>query len=150
MKSRVMAFRAALILLVVVLQGCATTITRVEQHQALFDSLDDATQASLLQGETQIGYNMEMTYIALGSPDEIRRKQTETGDTVTWVYQYSSATYHYSAGSHFQSRFHGGGYGHHPYDPFLYTYQPYNYVVHDYLRIEFSSRHVVGIEEIHN
>jgi outer membrane lipoprotein-sorting protein len=43
MESRVMAFRAALILLVVVLQGCVTTITRVEQHQALFDSLDDAT-----------------------------------------------------------------------------------------------------------
>ena len=142
--------RLAVVLFVVAVQGCSTAPTRVEQHQALFHSLDVDTQRTLLGGETKIGYNMEMTYIALGSPDEIRRKQTATGETVAWVYQHSSPAPVYGSAFHYQAVFHNGGYGHYGYDPFFYTYAPYNYVSRDYLRVEFAGGHVASIEAIEN
>ena len=125
--------------------GCATVDSRVVKNQALFESLDAETQATLLSGRTKLGYTTAMTYIALGAPDEIRRKQSEDGDSTTWVYRYSSPGL-YSSAFHVQSAFHHGGHFHSHYDPFFYTYPPYDYIARDYLHVVFVGGRVVSIE----
>lgn len=54
--------------LLLALAGCATQPHRARQHSRYFNTLDQPTQARLLQGNIQPGDDMRQVYIALGTP----------------------------------------------------------------------------------
>lgn len=135
------------VVLVLAVAGCSTIQTRVDENRALFETFDEETQQNLLNGRVVLGYTMPMTYMAVGSPDEVVRTEDTSGETITWIYQYAEPTYGYGGAFYYQSRFHHG-YGYYGYDPFFYYYEPYTYVVRDYLRVVFISGRIARIEEL--
>lgn len=125
--------------------GCSTVVSRIDQNPDLFQSLDRQTQATLLNGEAEIGYTMDMAYIAHGAPDEVWHQQTENGNSVTWLYQYPDLLNEHETFAYGYPLFNHrlGGHHHllhHPYDR--------AHVVRDYRRIEFVDGRITSIEEI--
>ena len=127
------------------LAGCSTVVSRVEQHSTLFESLDRQTQAVLLNGQAEIGYTMDMAYIAFGAPNELRRQQTETGNSITWIYQYPGLLDYHGTSAHSYSLFSHrlGGYHYSPHHPYHGSH-----AVRDYLRIVFVDGRITSIEDI--
>ena len=124
-------------LVVLLLAGCSTVQSRIEQNRALFEGLDPATQQTLLNGQTQVGYSMQLTHIALGSPDRVERRQSADGDVVTWVYIHSYPVHRRGVHFHHGHRSHGSRY-----------LLPDHYVYREYLRVEFVSGLVASIESL--
>lgn len=79
-------FAAALAASLALLAGCSTLDSRIEENQALFASLDPATQAKLRERTVEVGFTPEMVYIALGRPDTKSEKITAKGSEQTWIY----------------------------------------------------------------
>ena len=81
----------------VLLFGCATVDTRIQEHQAYFDSLPAETQDRLRSGVIHVGDTKDMVYIALGPPDQQFRRTDASGLTQDiWSYNgvyYTSETY---------------------------------------------------------
>jgi len=67
--------------------GCSTVDNRIKEKSAVFASLDPQAQARLKQGLIDIGYTMDMVYIALGKPDEVREKTSVKGQNTTWIFK---------------------------------------------------------------
>jgi hypothetical protein len=93
MKSR---FLIPLIALASLLAGCSTIDSRIKENPALFASLDPQTQADIRKGGVQIGYTMDIVYIALGKPDETSERVTSAGRETIWIY---TTTYEEYAGT---------------------------------------------------
>ncbi|HEU5078289.1 MAG TPA: hypothetical protein VFT72_03715 [Opitutaceae bacterium] len=66
--------------------GCSTVKTRIDEKSALFNSLPAEVQDHLRQGLIDVGYTEDMVYIALGKPDEKRVSTTAEGTKTTWIY----------------------------------------------------------------
>ena len=78
------------------LSGCLTPEARREQRISrnpdLFYSFPEAIQEKVRRGEVDIGFNEQMTRMALGQPEKIFRRKNTEGETVTW--QYYTSTRH--------------------------------------------------------
>jgi hypothetical protein len=97
MKSLKVKFFATFILLLAsLLGGCSTISSRIEEKSAVFATLDPQTQENLRKGGVEIGYTMDMVYIALGAPDERNERVTPQGRQATWIY---TSTYDEYAGT---------------------------------------------------
>ncbi len=68
------------------LTGCSTVTSRINEKGTMFEGLDSATQAKLQHGDIGIGFTPDMVYVALGTPDARRHRTTADGTTETWVY----------------------------------------------------------------
>jgi len=95
-----MKTRLLLLPLLVLLAGCSTVDRRITEKAAVFESLDPATQEQLRKGMVEVGYDTDMVYIALGSPDERREIATAAGRDQVWIYstyfqEYVGTTVHY-------------------------------------------------------
>ncbi|MCW5550391.1 MAG: hypothetical protein KIT44_15620 [Opitutaceae bacterium] len=95
-----MKTRLLLLPFVLLLAGCSTIDRRITEKAAVFESLDPATQEQLRKGMVEIGYNTDLVYIALGSPDERRERITAAGREEVWIYstyyqEYAGTTVHY-------------------------------------------------------
>lgn len=95
-----MKTRLLLLPLLVLLAGCSTVDRRITEKAAVFESLDPATQEQLRKGMVEVGYDTDMVYIALGSPDERREIATAAGRDQVWIYstyfqEYAGTTVHY-------------------------------------------------------
>lgn len=68
--------------------GCQHPRTaRIEEHAALFASLDPARQEIIRQGLLDYGFSPELVYMALGKPNRKSAGETGQGATETWVYR---------------------------------------------------------------
>lgn len=81
------------LLAALMLAGCNTLDSRIKKNEALFRSLDPATQQKLRNKTVEIGYTPDMVYIALGDPTEKSVRTTEKGTLMTWSYQNSYDEY---------------------------------------------------------
>ncbi|WP_043584387.1 hypothetical protein [Geminisphaera colitermitum] len=66
--------------------GCSTFDSRSREKQAVFQSLDAATQERLKAKQAAIGDTEDMVYIALGEPHHKQELTTEAGSSVVWIY----------------------------------------------------------------
>ncbi|MFI5338166.1 MAG: hypothetical protein ACHQ5A_15365 [Opitutales bacterium] len=82
MKTRLLS----LALVTLLLAGCQTVESRIQQKPNVYASLDQATQEKIKQGIIGIGYTPDMVYLALGAPNEKREKVTAEGRSETWIY----------------------------------------------------------------
>jgi len=131
----------------VLMTGCSTVSSRIEQKSAVFNSLDAPTQERLKKSVVAIGDTTDMVYIALGRPDRIRERATSTGHHQTWIYSFHWEEYE---GSHF-------GYRREAYfNPRSRSWHVYYDPVHldtfrdreeEYMRVSFQGDKVFAIEQ---
>lgn len=83
MKSR---FALLVVLFALALSGCSTIASRIKEKADVFAALDPRTQELIRKGGVEVGYTMDMVYMALGVPDERSEKITKQGTRTTWIY----------------------------------------------------------------
>jgi hypothetical protein len=72
--------------LALLLGGCSTINSRIEEKSEAFSALDADIQNKIRLGRVEVGYSPDLVYIALGTPDERLNKTTKIGTTETWIY----------------------------------------------------------------
>lgn len=69
------------------LSGCDTFNSRAKEKSATYDALSPKTQLRLEKGRIHVGDTPDMVYIALGTPDEKRERDTTGTEQTTWIYK---------------------------------------------------------------
>ena len=91
MNTPALPLRAACAALLAAALACASCqhprAARIEEHAALFASLDPATQRIIRDGLPDYGFTPELVYMALGKPNRKTAGDSEHGNTETWVYR---------------------------------------------------------------
>ena len=77
---------AGAILLAWVFAACATPQSRIKKHPAEFDSYPASVQQKIRDGQADVGFTKEQAEMALGRPDRIYSRKTETAAQEIWVY----------------------------------------------------------------
>ena len=86
MKHQVPSFAAVMTAFILVLAGCATTDSRIKDHQAGFDAAPPAVQAKIKAGQIDVGFTTEQVTMALGKPDRSYTRTTARGTSDIWAY----------------------------------------------------------------
>lgn len=81
-----MKFRRGWPLLLLVLAGCATPESRIQKNPAMFDALTPEVQEQVRKGQIAVGFPEDAVFLALGKPDRMYTRQTESGTTEIWSY----------------------------------------------------------------
>lgn len=97
--------RVALVSLILIAAGCASTPAQRIAGSADFDNYPSAVQEKILNGEVDIGFTEEMVRLALGAPDRVSRRQTAEGESEVWGYSERKPRISFGFGV-------GGGGGH--------------------------------------
>ena len=120
------------------LAACASTDSRIRDHQAAFDHYPPAIQQKIRAGQIDLGFTPEMVEMALGKPDHRYQRTTAQGSSDVWGYSDDSPQFSFGlgGGSFGGSTGLGGGVG-------ISTGQTAN---QDKLRVVFSSGRVSAIE----
>ena len=75
--------------------GCQNPrATRIQEHAALYQTLDPLSQRLIDNGLVNYGFTPELVYMALGKPNHVEEKETSQGRVETWIYKnflYSEA-----------------------------------------------------------
>lgn len=74
------------LLAVLLLAGCSSIDSRIQEKADVFAAADPATQENLRKGTVEIGYTPDQVYIALGKADDRRERTTASGRDLTWIY----------------------------------------------------------------
>lgn len=80
-----------------VLAGCSTVQSRIEEKSAVFNALPSETQSRIQQGLVDVGYTQDMVYIAMGKADRVMERATESGVETVWIYNNYYQQYEGSA-----------------------------------------------------
>lgn len=72
--------------------GCQTRSARIRDNQELFDSYPAEDQAAIRAGRIEVGFTDAQVQMALGDPDEVRRRVDAEGETVVWAYRTNRPT----------------------------------------------------------
>lgn len=82
-----MNLRPLLLALTVAVAGCASTpASRIDKNPAVFDAWPQAVQARIRAGQVAIGFTTAQARMALGEPDHVLMRVTETGNEEVWSY----------------------------------------------------------------
>src|SRR5688572_24003724 len=76
-----------------ILAGCSTVNSRINEHAAEYNHLDPDAQAKIRHGTIDVGFTPSMVYMALGEPDLKRHRTTNDGTSETWIYETYYETY---------------------------------------------------------
>jgi hypothetical protein len=66
--------------------SCASVDSRVQDHQAAFESWPADVQDKVRAGQVDVGFTQEMVTVALGKPDRITSRTSDRGVEEGWVY----------------------------------------------------------------
>ena len=83
--------------------GCSTVASRIQSHQASFDSWPAEARDQIKAGHIAVGFTAEMVQVALGQPERAYARTTEKGSSEVWVYVDSGPKFSIGIGV--------GGYG---------------------------------------
>ena len=160
-------FALAVSVSAIILGGCSTTESRINEHPEIFQSLSANDQALVSRGQIRTGMSQDAAWLAWGTADQrvagaMRGHQTETWIyTTTAAYPYGDYGYGYPYGAYgpFWGGFggfggvgvfhaHGGRrfafFGDPFYDPFFYSYIPT--VTYPYKTATFSNGRIVSFQ----
>ena len=151
----------------VLLVGCSTTESRINEHRDLYASLPPRQQQLVAQGQIAPGMSQNAVWLAWGSPDQKVEGVMHNKMTETWIYvQYTSAYpygygYGYPYGYGWGPGFGGGvivaTHRHHGrsfafigdpfFDPFYYSYIPPS-IPYPYRTVTFANGRVVSFQSL--
>ena len=103
--------KTALTLILAVLMvgfvGCASLGSRIQHHQAAFDSWPADVQAAVRSGKIDVGFTAEQVRVALGDPYRIFTRKSAEGEEEIWAYREGKP--HFSIGVGVASGGYNGG-----------------------------------------
>src|ERR1700733_14323023 len=70
----------------VLLTGCSTPETRINQNPEVFARLTPQQQQLIKDGKVAIGFDMPMVKLALGDPDHVKVRTDAQGESEIWRY----------------------------------------------------------------
>ena len=123
------------------LTGCSTINSRINEKGSVFYSLDADTRAKIEHGDIALGFTPDMVYMALGKPDTKRFRTTADGQSETWNY----GAYYYATGDVGYHRW--GGWG--PRGFYRMYWEPtygHGYTVEPDIRVTFRDGKVVSVD----
>src|SRR4051812_47022724 len=123
------------------LSGCSTINSRINEKGSVFYSLDADTRAKIEHGDIALGFSPDMVYMALGNPDAKRRSTSADGTSETWTY----GAYYYNTGYVGYHRW--GGWG--PRGFYRMYWEPVyapGYAVEPDIRVTFRDGKVVSVD----
>lgn len=126
----------------VLLAGCSTPQSRINENPAIFARLTPEQQQAIKEGKVALGFDAPMVRLALGDPDRIHERTDASGMSEVWSY----VTYEDDGGMPLYR-----GYYHRYYyglsDPFYPYYLAYpTRREHTHFRVVFRDGKVVLIE----
>ncbi len=69
-----------------VLTGCSTPQSRINQNPAVFGRLTPEQQLLIKEGKVSLGFDTAMVKLALGDPDRIHERTDASGTSEVWSY----------------------------------------------------------------
>lgn len=72
--------------MLVMAAGCSSPAWRIKQNPELFASFPAEAQGLIEQGQVDIGFDPDMTRMALGEPNRIYQRRTGEGSIEVWSY----------------------------------------------------------------
>src|SRR4051812_7559180 len=85
-KSFIALIAAALMLASLI--GCQSPRkVRIQENAAVFAALDPETQKIIQEGLFAPGFSTDLTYLALGKPNNVAKTETENGTVEVWKYR---------------------------------------------------------------
>lgn len=75
-----------LILLILILAGCAGVQSRIDEHRDEFTGYPPEVQMKLQNGEIEEGFSKTQVYIAKGNPDQTTERVSKGKTITTWLY----------------------------------------------------------------
>lgn len=101
-----------LVLLTLLLAGCASSSnSRVSQNQAQFNSYTPGEQAMIKAGQVAVGFDQDMTRMALGDPSRETTIDAAGGKQIVWEYRQLKPSLGVSLGGGIGTRGSGVGIG---------------------------------------
>ena len=88
----IMRYANSVVLILVLLAGCATPSTiesRRQAQAAAYASFSPETKALVDQGRIAAGMTTDAVYIAWGTPHDVLQSGNQSGEFTTWVYRGS-------------------------------------------------------------
>lgn len=137
-----------LALAAVLLSGCSTIKSRIEEKASTFAALDAPTQEKIRKGMVELNYTPDMVYMALGRADERSLRTTAKGQEEIWVYTSTYEEYMGTAHAGYRRV-----YVHNPRTGATYVYldpvytDVYQDKVQENIRIIFRNGKVEAIEQ---
>jgi hypothetical protein len=135
--------------LALVLSGCSTVESRIEEKSAIFNALPTEAQSRIKQGLIDVGYTPDMVYIAMGRADRVVERSTAAGTETVWIYNNYYQEYQ---GTQFAG-FRRSVYYDHRIKAYRVFYQPvhadvYADRVEEVARVVFKDGKVESIEQV--
>ncbi|MBI3555363.1 MAG: hypothetical protein HY074_03745 [Deltaproteobacteria bacterium] len=129
-------------LITILLLGCATTRSRIKEHEREFNTFPAETQAQIQSGRIDKGFTEEMVYMARGEPSDKSMSTRDGKPTVVWKYPRPAAPLPVGAQSGSLSTPYGyPGFGPGPAQPAPMFYE------RSYFKVEFLNGKVVGWDQ---
>jgi hypothetical protein len=66
--------------------SCETVNKRIKSNQVMFDGWPVETRQEIQQGRVKVGFDKDMVLVALGQPQRIKQRTTESGASEVWSY----------------------------------------------------------------
>ncbi len=132
-----------------VLAGCSTVQSRIEEKATVFNALPPEQQANIRQGLVDVGYTQDMVYIAMGRADRVVERSTGEGSQTVWIYNSYYQEYQGSAFAGYRRSVY--------FDPRIRAYRVYYTPVHadvyrdrveEVARVVFKDGKVASIEQV--
>lgn len=127
----------------VLLSGCSTPETRINQNPEAFARLTPEQQNLIKDGQVALGFDVAMVKLALGDPDRIKTRTDSHGTSEIWSY----VTYEGDGGMllyrGYYHRYYYGGSA--PFYPYYLGYPGRR--EHEHFRVVFRDGRVVAIEK---
>ncbi len=132
---------AAAAVAMLVLAGCSTPQTRINQNPEAFARLTPEQQELIKKGQIAIGFDVEMVQLALGEPDHVITRTDAAGVSEIWTY----TTYDMPDGMPLYRGWYHRYYGLGPAYPYYLSY-PYRRE-YERVRVTFKNGHVISVEQ---
>lgn len=80
--------------LVTMSAGCSSSPkSRISKNQEIYNSYPADVRSAIEKGEVRVGFTPDQVKLALGAPDRVLTRKSDTGDSEVWVYRDKSPTF---------------------------------------------------------
>lgn len=91
--------RFLVVLTAALVASCATTGTRIERNEELFNSYTAEERRLIRSGEVAVGFDEDQVRMALGPPSRVTSRTTSAGRETVWEYRELDPGVRVSAGA---------------------------------------------------
>ena len=87
------------IVVLALLSACGGVNSRIKKNQDKFQSYPPEAQQKIRNGQIDVGFSKDMVEMALGKPDRVYTRKTESGSQEIWAYTEGGGSTSYVLGA---------------------------------------------------